>query len=124
MKKIIGFLIILSHFSCEDKHYKKKYDVELTITNKTDTVIPKISVDAGNGAKIWVFPNVKPGGSEHFSFNIKRDLGIPEGGLILTAFWNKQDSTTLNTGYFTNWQYQAPNPGSYDIFRSKIEIKK
>jgi hypothetical protein len=124
MKKILTILIALSYFSCEDKYYKDKYDVELSITNKTDTVIPKISVNAGNGAKIWVFQNVKPGGSEHFSFNIKRDLGIPEGGLILTAFWNKQDSIMLNTGYFTNWHYEAPNPGSFDIFGSKIEMKK
>jgi hypothetical protein len=124
MKKILTILIILSHFSCEDKYEKDKYDVELSVTNKTDSVIPKISINAGNGAEIWVFQNVKPGSSEHFVFNIKRDLGIAEGGLILTAFWNKQDSVTLNTGYFTNWHYQAPNPGSFDIFGDKIETKK
>lgn len=124
MKIIITVLIVLAYFSCEDKYYNEKYDVELSVTNKTDTIIPKISIDAANGVRVWAFQNVGPGKTERFSFNIKRDLGIAEGGLVLTAFWNTKDSVALNTGYFTNWQYQAPNPGSFDIFGSKIEMKK
>lgn len=124
MNRIIAVLIALSHFSCEDKYCKEKYDVELSVTNKTDTIIPKITVDAANGAEVWTFQNVEPGKTKRFTFNIKRDLGIAEGGVFLTAFWNTKDSVTLNTGYFTNWQYQAPNPGSFDIFGSKIEMKK
>jgi hypothetical protein len=110
--------------SCEDKLYKEKYDVNVSITNKTNSPIAEIKFDGANGAKVWVFRDTQPGKTEELKFNIKRDFKVPEGGFMITAISADGDSLSLNTGYFTNWYYQGPIPAKFNIYNDRIEEAK
>jgi len=109
---------------CNDKFYKDKYDVALSITNKTDTIIREAKIDGAKGAKVWVFKNIQPGRTEVTVLNIKRELKVSEGGFIISAMINNQDTISISTGYFTNWSYQGPIPASFNIYRDSIAIAK
>lgn len=122
MKKLLLGLLFLSVLACKDDFSEEKYNVKLDVTNRTEKVIPIIKVDGANGAKTWLFKNVSPGQTESVLFNIKDDFKTPEGGIILTAFLSKSDSISLNTGYFTNYQYQGPKPSSFGVYDTKIEV--
>lgn len=119
--RIIALAITLVNLSCEDKFYKKKFDINYSITNKTDTTIREIKVEANYGVRTWIFKNVKPGKTETLRFNIKRDVRELDGTIILTSFFNETDSVFLGLAYYTNWYYLDTNPASYNIYRDRIE---
>ncbi|SKB94207.1 hypothetical protein SAMN05660293_03073 [Dyadobacter psychrophilus] len=122
--KSLIVLIILANFSCEDKFYKKKFDIHYLITNKTDTTIKQIRIDASDGLTKWIFKNVSPGETETLTFNIKRDVKVSEGSIVLTSFFSDSDSVFLGLSYFTNWYYLDSNPAKYNIYKDRIEEAK
>ena len=125
MRKIIFVLAILLNLSCEDRLSKEKYDVKFYLTNKTKATIPEIKVESITTIKkVWSFKNVEPGKVETLSFNIKRDLGVSEGGFLITAYLNEKDSLQLNDGYFTNGQYLDAVSTKFSIYENKIEGEK
>lgn len=124
LKYIAIALIICVQFSCEDRFYKEKFDIKYSITNKTDSTIQELKVNANNGQKVWVFKDVKPGKTEKLTFNIKRDLKRSEGSLTLISSFNNKDSVYLGVAYYTNWSYQNSNPANYNIYKDRIEEVK
>ncbi|NIJ53271.1 hypothetical protein [Dyadobacter arcticus] len=124
MKKTIFVLSFLFLFSCEDRLYKEKYDIEFLITNKTATVISELKIDGDYGTKVWIIKNIEPGKIERLKLNIKRDLRIPEGGFMITALLARGDTLSLNTGYFTNWSYQGPNPSRFNVYEDRIVLEE
>ncbi|QRR03783.1 hypothetical protein [Dyadobacter sandarakinus] len=106
--------------SCDDQFDKQKYDFQLSVVNKTSSIIPKVRIDGANGRKTWTLTDLPAGETKEINVNIRRDLGVPEGGFIITAYLSSTDSVTLNSGYFTNWQYQGPQPARFGIYSGQI----
>jgi len=119
MRKIILLLSVICILSSKEDFTDPKRDIELVITNKSDKTIPKIKVDGVDGIRSWTFENVASGKSESITYNIKKDFKRAEGGIIITSFKYVSDSITLDTGYFTNYQYNGPT--SFSIYDSEIK---
>lgn len=125
MKRIAIILIIIVNFSCSDlyndRFYKEKFDEEISITNKTDTIISEIKVWGGSNPilkdeKVWIFKDVAPEETKTIVLNIKREVKLSEGSIYVTAILNKND--TIKGGiYFTNWQILGENPTKFNINR-------
>lgn len=120
----LWMVVITIQLSCENKFYKEKYDINYSLTNKSDSTIRELKVGDSEMEKIWIFKNVGPGETNKLTFNIKRDLKKPEGSIVLTASFNMQDSVYLPVTYFTNWYNQGPNPASFNIYKDRIEEVK
>jgi hypothetical protein len=123
MKQLILIIFALTSCNNEDRFYKKKFDTQFSMTNKTNRVIQEIRIDAYYGKKVWTFADLKQEETRELRFNIKRDIRYPEGSFEITALFSDKDSVTINTGYFTNWGYVASSPSNFRIYDDRIELQ-
>lgn len=122
MKNLLLILLVLSLFGCKDNFSREKYDVSLYFENATQTNLILSVTEVNNKIK-WTDKEILPNESFTISFNIKKDIGIPEGGFVYKAYFSDGDSTVINTGYFTNYQFQGKNPAYYKITKSGFEVR-
>lgn len=107
-KLIILFVALFSISCSEDKFFKEKFDENITFNNKSSETIKSLKMWGGSkidspNSKIWNWENLSPNDSIVVKFNIKRDIGEPEGSIYYHAIFNNND--TLKGGnYYTNWQ--------------------
>lgn len=104
--------------ACETPSVKS--DVALHFQNTTTETVD-LSVREVSGSVQWekVIP---PGESQLILFNIKNDLNKSEGGFIYKATFSTGETFELNTGYFTNSQFQQKNPSFIKIGKSEFVI--
>lgn len=122
MKNPLLLLFVLIFSSCEEKFSNKKYDVQFNIENSLNEAI-RVEIVEINESKIWFNDALKPDDNFEVNFNIKKDIGLSEGGFIIRAIKRNSDSLILNTGYFTNYQIQGNSTKYFVIKEGKIDIK-
>ena len=119
---LLLLLFVLIFSSCEEKFSNKKYDVQFNIENSLNEAI-RVEIVEINESKIWFNDALKPDDNFEVNFNIKKDIGLSEGGFIIRAIKRNSDSLILNTGYFTNYQIQGNSTKYFVIKEGKIDIK-
>jgi hypothetical protein len=122
MKNPLLLLFVLIFSSCEEKFSNKKYDVQFNIENSLNEAI-RVEIVEINESKIWFNDALKPDDNFEVNFNIKKDIGLSEGGFIIRAIKRNSDSLILNTGYFTNYQIKGNSTKYFVIKEGKIDIK-
>jgi hypothetical protein len=120
MKNLIIFLMFIISFSCKKDFGKEKYDVSLNFQNATQSKI-RLSIFEINNKIKWENKEVSPNENLNIIFNVKRDIGNSEGAFIFKAYFVDGDSTILNSGYFTNFQFQDKNPKYYKVSKKGFE---
>ncbi|AWV98291.1 hypothetical protein [Arcticibacterium luteifluviistationis] len=121
MRNLLVLATILFLSSCEDDFSKEKYDVSFYFENQTNQNL-SLSVFETNNVKSWEDIPIEPNGSFNFRFNIKKDIGAAEGGFIIQAILAKGDTLSLNTGYYTNYQFQGESQANFSISSSEIKL--
>ena len=112
--------------SCEKKFLKEKFNDNITFTNNSSETIKSLRmwgrsrIDSPN-SKIWTWENLSPNKTVDVTFNIKRDIGEPEGSIYYYAIFHNNDTVKGGT-YFTNWQMSSFE--NVSILRDKFEISK
>jgi len=120
MKNLIIILLFLGIVSCADDFTKEKYDISLNFENTTQEKI-KLSIFEINNKAKWESKIILPNDKLNIIFNIKEDIGIHEGGFIFKAYFENGDSTEINTGYFTNFQFLGKNPAYFSITKEGFQ---
>ena len=120
MRNLLALATILFLSSCKDDFSKEKYDVSFYFENETNDNL-SLSVFETNDTKSWEGILIEPNATFNLPFNIKKDIGTAEGGFIIQATLARGDTLSLNTGYYTNYQFQGENSVNFIISNSEIK---
>ncbi|MBK6979937.1 MAG: hypothetical protein IPH28_24925 [Cytophagaceae bacterium] len=119
--KYLIIAIAIGFLSCKDDFAKEKYDVNLNFEKKTQSKIKLTILEINNKIK-WEKKEILTNGKLSINFNIKRDIGSPEGGFIFKAYFEDGDSIVTNTGYYTNYQFQDKSPIYYNVTKNGFQV--
>lgn len=121
---LCSFILVL--MSCEDKFSKEKLNETITFTNRSSETIKSLKMWGGSridspNSKIWNWEDLSPDKTVDVTFNIKRDVGEPEGSIYYEAVFSNNDTLKGGT-YFTNWQLSPFY--NISILRDKFEVSR